>query len=169
MMGALANQGVYAPLELVTKASIKKHGDATKDNLIDTLSSPIDEMLGDPSTYPSLDSENVAFSLFEWDASGEAAHFPPEISALGIQKSHYTAAQAGAFIKNVGSLFGDGKTIGQHYSGLPAYYKRQWIKAFYAGDFKEMYRLEVQGAIKQGKSHNSGWKHPGYSGNASTT
>lgn len=162
-VGYIASMGVY-----IHAADWKNYADIHGMTPHDALLSSIDGMLGDPDDYPEVDLDEVATGYFEWVPGTKTAVPSPEIAKIDGPIFSLSATQAKATIEKISASFGDGKVIGQHTTGLSKFDKHQWLSAYAAGDFAKMYALEVKGATKQGKSHASGWKHPGYVDNTST-
>jgi hypothetical protein len=124
------------------------------------LKSQLAEFLKDVNTDPP---EVNTSALFDWEFEGVATMPADTVENIYVYDS---APIVNAYIKKVSAAFGDGKIF--YTTGMGKYDKASWIQYYKAGDFKSMYQLEVQIAANKGKSHPTGYLHPGYEGNAAT-
>jgi hypothetical protein len=123
----------------------------------------IDSMLSDVDME---EPESGAANLFDWDGLGNVIY--PK-SLVGMSSTYaYKIAEKNAFIKAASEAIGGGKIIGLHTNGMSKYQKSNWITAFQAGDFAEMYKIEVDAAASKGLAHAAGYLHPGYENSPTT-
>ncbi len=159
--------GVYVDQEAVSKLSLDWYGDTKPASIRQTITEAITSIVGPEDSWGFKDLEGGALEQFSWKAGSGKAFFPDDIAQLSyLDGQKFNAVQAKERIDLISKSF-DG-TIGRHVGGMSSGQRNEWVTAFYKGDFKTMYGIEVAAAIKQGKSHDNGPAHPGYSANQMT-
>lgn len=123
------------------------------------LSDKLDKLLAGVSMdEPSGDAKQY----FTWNVNGEADY--PNVGATPY--IHGPASDVNPFMKSVQDQFGGPEVMLP--VALGKYDKANWIQAFEAGNFANMYKIEVAAAAAKNKSHPKGYLHPGFPGNTET-
>lgn len=134
-----------------------EYNEAAKALLIET----IDNLLANADT--TVPTGNAA-DHFEWTAGGDAVMDPKLVALNDLYM--YDITSLTNYVNLAKATIGDGKVIGQVVMNKNQ--KTNWVKHFKAGDFKQLYAVEVMAAAEKGKSIPNGYMHPGFIDNPET-